>query len=328
MRYIFYILLLGITLFEGYRGARISNSLSEKFRIENEPVGLPSISNRDVQYNPDLPNQYNYLQYERRHKGKQNNQKFRSSRKPAYFSYNFQKLPLPSNNIGIIETDSDKDKKEEIIEKAFAKTITKGKPSLNFMKSNEGSAKDDYDEIIEQLQSLLKETENVEKKMLRLRRNEMENELTEPLAEKSQSQKNPVGYIDYSNSQMPFNEGQPVKLKPEAQKRNKRTGIKCLEESQETKNECKEAKSLQKRLGDLLRSKGENVEVLSDDAEYSRVRRYLDQVRRKRNKSITLETKEAAMSRVLDPNLNVDGILEPHVRKRRVSGDLNLWLED
>lgn len=90
-----------------------------------------------------------------------------------------------------------------------------------------------------------------------------------------------------------------------------------MERNQETNNEWKEGKTLEKRLDDLLRSKGENGEMLSGDAEYSRVRRYLDQARRKRNKSITLETKEAAMSRVLDPNLNVDGILEPHVRKRR-----------
>lgn len=159
----------------------------------------------------------NNLRYERRHNEKRNNGRHkvrRASRKPTYFSYNFQRLPHPSNNVGIIDTlsDSDKDKKEEIIEKAFSKTITKEKPSYDNEKIHEGSARDDYDEIIEELESLLKETENVEKRMLRLRRDEMESELNKPLEGESQ-QRNPVGYIDYSNSQMPFNEGQSVKSK-------------------------------------------------------------------------------------------------------------------
>lgn len=137
------------------------------------------------------------------------------SQKPAYFSYNFQRLPHPSNNVGVIETplsDPEKDKKEEIIEKAFAKTITNKKPSDIYEKSYEHSLKDEYDEIIEELESLLKETENVEKKMLRHRRHQIESEINKPLAKEAQ-QKNPVGYIDYSNSQMPFNEGQSVKVK-------------------------------------------------------------------------------------------------------------------
>lgn len=50
-----------------------------------------------------------------------------------------------------------------------------------------------------------------------------------------------------------------------------------------------------------------------------RVRRFLDGKKSKKRTSPLngLEMKEAAMSTILDPNLNSDVILEPHVRKRR-----------
>ena len=51
----------------------------------------------------------------------------------------------------------------------------------------------------------------------------------------------------------------------------------------------------------------------------SRVKKFLDHKRIKKRAQfpVTLEAKEAAMSNILDPNLNLDGILEPHVRRRR-----------
>ncbi|EEB10396.1 hypothetical protein Phum_PHUM039410 [Pediculus humanus corporis] len=47
----------------------------------------------------------------------------------------------------------------------------------------------------------------------------------------------------------------------------------------------------------------------------SRVKKFLDHKRIKKRAQfpVTLEAKEAAMSNILDPNLNLDGILEPHI---------------
>lgn len=310
---IFYILLFGTFFFEVfYCDAQFaSDSFPQKFHIENHHS-----LNKPKRHEKDLSNQNNLKRYKtkERNGGSRFKDKRASSggkKKPVYFSYNFQKLPLPTNNIGVIETLSDsesKNKKEELIENTFSKTVTD-----NSQKSSENSAMGDYDEIIEELKQMLKDTENIKENFLRRRRNQ-ENKVVKKKKKKYNN------YIDYSNSQMPFNEGQPVKRKLESnnQKRNKRTGT-CQRKDRETNRECKKrmTSSLHKGFENLLRSKGENSEILSDGAEYLRVRRFLDQARRKRYKSVTLETKEAAMSRVLDPNLNVDGILEPHVRKRR-----------
>lgn len=168
--------------------------------MENKPFDryLTSVKRHEK----DLPKQR--YQIKRKHadrfKGKRSSG---GKKKPVYFSYNFQKLPLPSNNIGVIETLSDSDsknKKDEFIENTFSKTITD-----NNQKSSENLAIGDYDEIIEELKKMLKVTEDVEDNLLRRRRDkEIKN---------TEKEKKYNNYIDYSNSQMPFNEGQPAKIK-------------------------------------------------------------------------------------------------------------------
>lgn len=144
-------------------------------------------------------------------------------------------------------------------------------------------------------------------------------------------------YVDYTNSQMPFNEGVKAAKMPQVRdlqkpvRSERLVRIKDQFQVDKTKSDhvpeflndvivrdTFDRTAVRKRVRATA-----TLETLEEELpdNYSRVRRFLDQERVKKRvrATATLEAKEAAMSGVLDPNLNLDGILEPHVRKRRGS---------
>ncbi|KAK6624744.1 hypothetical protein RUM44_011604 [Polyplax serrata] len=123
-------------------------------------------------------------------------------------------------------------------------------------------------------------------------------------------------YVDYTNSQMPFNEGVKAAKMPQFQVDKTKSDHVPEFLNDVIVRDTFDRTAVRKRVRATA-----TLETLEEELpdNYSRVRRFLDQERVKKRvrATATLEAKEAAMSGVLDPNLNLDGILEPHVRKRR-----------